>query len=180
MGLIGAFDTLLTLVDGERERVREGRHPRQLVLVNSAAIYWNAFCRANLQVGSTTPHSNVRRAVVKLVPDDDAATEAASSRARQLRHWITRRDTDRRGMSLRPGRSLPVDSLEDYAGFGRGWEFPDRTGISTRGPRAELSLSAIDPEQPSRLVLTFDPIDDEVESSARRFLEHHIRDNAHG
>ena len=174
-GLIGAFDALRALVDGERERVREDTHPRQLVLVNSAAIYWNAFCRAHLHLGSTTPHSNVRRAVVKLVPDDDAAADAAATRARQLRRWITRLDAESRGMSLRPGRNVPVNSLETYAGFGRGWGFPDRARIATRGSRAELSLSAIDPRRPSRLVLTFDPIDTEAGSSARRFLERHIQ-----
>ena len=173
LGLIEAFDTLGAYVDVERARVRGGGHPRQLVLVNSTAIYWNAFCRAHLHCGPTTPHAGVRRGVVKLVPDDDEVTRAATTRARQLRRWITRRDSRDRSLSLRPGQSLRVESLEDYAGFGSGWGFPDHAGISTRGSRAELSVSAVDAGEAWRLRLIFDPVVEEAETTARGFLELH-------
>ena len=173
LGLIEAFDTLGAYVDVERARVRDGGHPRQLVLVNSTAIYWNAFCRAHLHCGPTTPHAGVRRATVKLVPDDDEVTRAATTRARQLRRWIARRDSRDRSLSLRPGQSLRVESLEEYAGFGSGWGFPDHAGISTRGSRAELSVSAAEAGEAWRLRLTFDPVVEEAETTARGFLALH-------
>ena len=153
--LIGVFDAFRALVYAERAAIRGGRHPRQFVLVNSAAIYWNAYCQAELRCGPTTPHSRVRRATVRTTAYDGEHVGREATRAHQLRRWITRRDADAGYLALKPGTPVSIDSLDDYAGFGSGWDFPSRTGVATHGPRAALAVSTADVAEP-QLVLTFD------------------------
>ena len=152
--LIDVFDAFRALVDAERHAIRRGRYPRQLVLVNSAAIYWNAYCQAELWCGPTTPHSRVRRATVRKAAEDGEHVATDATRAHRLRRWITRRDAGGGHLALKPGTPVSVDSLDDYAGFGSGWDFPSRTGVPTHGTGAALAVSTADLAEP-QLVLTF-------------------------
>ena len=156
-GLMSAFETFRVFVEIERERVRGGRRARPIVLINSRAIYWNAFMSAQLHRGPTTPHSCVRRATVKVPPDADENAVAAVLHARQLRSWITREDSETRHLVLKPGQRLHVESLDDYAGFGAGWSPPDRLGVSAQGPHTELVVSpSAGLGDDYRLILRFD------------------------
>jgi hypothetical protein len=76
--LYPAFESLQLLVELERHRVGRGMHPRCIVLVNSGSAYWNAYVLAQLDCSYATIHSRVRRATVKLVPDEAPAVEVVA------------------------------------------------------------------------------------------------------
>ena len=157
--LIRSFDSFRQLVEVERSRLERGDHERRFVLVNSTAVYWNAYVLAHLHCGSTTPHSRVRQATVKLRPSVDETTRAADVRALRLLRWIARQDLGRRHLHLRVDEPVVFADLDDYGGFGQGWSFPDAEAVWTRGPRSELSiaLDAVSADSHD-LTLTFDAI----------------------
>jgi len=138
--LFKTFRAFRRVVELERARLERGAHPRRFVLVNSAAVFWNAYVLAQLHCSQTTAHSRVRRAVVKAVPDESEAAKGAQARAVRLGRWITRRDFPRRSLEIRPGETVEIRELDHYAGFGDGWAFPDRAAIRTRG----CALGALD------------------------------------
>ncbi|MDQ3378763.1 MAG: hypothetical protein M3546_00355 [Actinomycetota bacterium] len=158
-GLIRSFDTFRQLVELERRRLESGEHPRRLLLVNSSAVFWNAYALAHLNCSQATPHSRVRHATVKLQPNDDDATRAANVRALRLIRWMARRDLDQGRLHVRFGETVEVAELDDYAGFGEGWAYPDKMAVWTRGPRSELSITLDETCQGSCLLtLAFDEI----------------------
>ena len=157
--LVRCFDAFQRLVVLERHRIRSGAQPRVFVLVNSAAVFWNAFVQASLDVSSTTPHSRTRRGVVKETPSSGDDVVSMERRARRLTGWTTRRDFGARSLAVTIGRPVEVAYLDDYAGFGEGWDFPDRAAVRAEGPRADLSL-VVGPgwNGPCSLTLSFDEI----------------------
>ena len=158
-GVVRAFDAFRRLVDLERARLEQGAHPRRFVLVNTTAVFWNEYVLAELQCGATTPHARVRHAVVKTHPDESDAAVAAQTRALRLIRWMSRRDLRRRPLELRPGETIAIGELDDYAGFGDGWAFPDTAAVWTQGPRSELSIAlGENPGEPYSLTLSFDEI----------------------
>lgn len=155
--LIRVSAVFRSLVELERARLRQGGHPRRFVLVNSSAVFWNAYVLAHLDCGSTTPHSRVRHATVRLQPDESAAAQAANTRALRLIRWMSRRDRSRRRLQVRAGETVRIADLDDYPGFGDGWAFPDRTALWTQGPRSELSVALTDDsDEPCSLTFSFD------------------------
>lgn len=169
-GLVRSFDAFRRLVALERMRLESGEHPRRFLLVNSSAVFWNAYVLAHLHCSHTTPYSRVRHATVKLQPndDDDEATRAANVRALRLIRWMTRRDVDQGQLRVRLGETVEIADLDDYAGFGEGWAYPDKAAVWTRGPRSELSI-VIDEtcEGPCLLTLAFDEIGVRPEDAIR-------------
>ncbi|MGH3110443.1 MAG: hypothetical protein ACRDQT_05945 [Gaiellaceae bacterium] len=157
-GLIQAYDVFRRIVELERMRLVSGFHPRRFVLVNSTAVYWNAYVLAHLQSSSTTPHSRIRHAVVRAVPREDEAAKSAETRALRLVRWIARRDSGRRALKIRPGEPIEISQLDDYPGFGDGWAFPEPTGVWTQGLRSELSLELDESVGPRFLKLGFDEV----------------------
>ena len=156
--LIRVLHAFTRLVDLERRRLEHDRWHRPFVLVNSSAVFWRPFVVANMNVSSTTPHSRVRNAVVKLEPDRSAEAVAYERRAAQLIRWMTRRDSGTTRLTIRRGECIELFEHVDYAGFGKGWEFPDRLGIWTSGPRSELSIHVEGMRSPAELILAFDDI----------------------
>ena len=156
--LIRVLHAFTRLVDLERMRLEHDRWHRPFVLVNSSAVFWRPFVVANMNVSSTTPHSRVRNAVVKLEPDRSAEAVAYERRAAQLIRWMTRRDSGTTRLTIRRGECIELFEHVDYAGFGKGWEFPDRLGVWTSGPRSELSIHVEGMRSPAELILAFDDI----------------------
>jgi len=158
--LVRAFVILGLVVELERARLRRGEQERAFVLINSAAVFWNAYVQAHMHCSSTTSHSRIRHAVVRPNADRGATAVAAERRADQLLRWIRRRDSGFRRIPIRPGETVEIASLGSYSGFGDGWTMPDREGVWTQGPKAELSLSLSQsvPEA-STLTLWFDRVD---------------------
>jgi hypothetical protein len=72
---------------------------------------------------------------------------------------MTRRDFGTPSLAVKVGREVDVVDLDDYAGFGDGWAFPDRAAVRAEGPRADLSLE-VGPgwRGPCSLTLSFDEI----------------------
>jgi len=158
-GLIRSFDTFRQLVELERRRLASGEHPRRFLLVNSSAVFWNAYALAHLHCSQATPYARVRHATVKLQPNDDDATRAANVRALRLIRWMSRRDLDQGRLHVRLGETVEIADLEDYAGFGEGWAYPDKTAVWTRGSRSELSIGLDEAIETSCLLtLAFDEI----------------------
>lgn len=157
--LLQSFDAFRRLVELERDRIGRRRHARTFILVNSAAVFWNAYVLANLDVSSTTPHSRTRHGVVKASPDSSEEVAAAQRRAERLARWMIRRQASPHPLELTIGRQVEIADLDDYAGFGKGWAFPDRTAVRAVEPRAELSI-ALGPgwRGPCWLTLSFDEI----------------------
>jgi hypothetical protein len=139
--LHGALDVIRRLVELERARLERGEHPRRFVLVHSWTVFWDAHVLANLECSHTTAHSRVRRATVRPVPADDAATRAALARERRLLRWAARGDANQRRLQLHVHESLELADLCDYCGFGDGWAYPDEAGIWTQGSRSRLVLA---------------------------------------
>src|SRR5262249_39063498 len=79
-----AFDALRRLVEYERELLEAGESPRPIILVNSAAAFWEPYVLAHLNCSYTTPHCRVRRANVKRVPDRVELSIAAEEHGRRL------------------------------------------------------------------------------------------------
>jgi hypothetical protein len=158
-GLIRSFDAFRRLVDLERARLGWGEHPRRFLLVNSSAVFWNAYVLAHLDCSPTTPHSRVRHATVKLRPSHDDATRAANVRALRLIRWMARRDVGQGRLRMRLGETLEIADIDDYAGFGDGWAYPEKEAVWTRGSRSELSIAVDETcEGPCLLTLAFDEI----------------------
>jgi hypothetical protein len=144
-GLMHAFDAFRRVVALERTRLEQGAHPRRFVLVNSSAVFWNAYVSAELHCGATTPHARVRHAIVKVVPDDSDEAMAAGMRALRLFRWIARHDEGQRRLHVRLGETVDFADLDDYGGFGEGWAFPDKRAVWTRGRRSALSIALDEP-----------------------------------
>jgi hypothetical protein len=140
-GLDRAFAGLERLVELERTRLGHGEHPRRIMLVHSSTVFWDSYVLANLDCSYTTPHSRVRRATVKPVPDDDRETRAAIARGSRLIRWAARGGLDRGPLHLSPAKALELADLDDYRGFGDGWSYPDEGGIWTQGSRSELVVA---------------------------------------
>jgi hypothetical protein len=140
-GLGRAFAALERLVELERERLERGEHPRRIVLVNSATAFWDGYVQAHLECSYTTPHSRVRRATVKPLPDDDRATRTVLERARLLVRWGTRGDAGQGRLHVRLRQSVKISDLTDYGAFGDGWTCPDEVGVWTLGPRSDLAIA---------------------------------------
>ena len=139
--LYGVVDALERLVAIERGRLVRGERPTRFVLVHSWTVLWDAFVLANFDCSHTTAHSRVRRATVRPVPLDDAATRKALARERVLLRWATRGEAGRHRLSVPAGGAVELGRLREYAGFGDGWASPDETGIWTQGRRSELALA---------------------------------------
>jgi hypothetical protein len=103
-GLDRIFRALDRLIELERVRLRRGEHPRRIVLVNSTSGYWNEYVLGQLDCSYTTIHSRVRRATVRPLPDENAATRTAAMLSPMEGAVI---DIYRR----RPGFRTIVDSL---------------------------------------------------------------------
>jgi hypothetical protein len=140
-GLGLAFSALERVVEHERARLQLGEHPRRIVLVNSATVFWDPYVLAHLDCSYTTPHSRVRRATVKRLPDSDEATQAALERARTLVRWSTRADMGDGRLPVRAGSRVALGELDDYRGFGEGWALPEEAGVWTQGSRSELTMA---------------------------------------
>jgi hypothetical protein len=76
------FAALQRLVQLEHTRLAFGQHPRRVVLVNSAAEFWNGYVLTELNCSYTTVHSRVRRATVK--PPTAGQTVTASGTAEDI------------------------------------------------------------------------------------------------
>ena len=77
----------------------------------------------------------------------------------ELVNWSTRHDAGPGRLHLPLGKTVEIADLDDYGGFGEGWEYPDETAIWTQGPRSELAI-ALDGkcEGETLLALSFDKI----------------------
>ena len=139
--LRATFERFRHVVEHERA---SGMQRRPYVLVNSSAVYWNAFALAQLDVSPTTPHSGVRSATVKRMADGSSAAQAAERRADQLWGWISRHDRESRPLGLRTGERVELAHLDDYTGFGEGWRFPDRRGPMAAPPHVDLAFALDD------------------------------------
>lgn len=138
-GLASVSHAFRRLVERERARIQAGAYPRRFVLINSTNALWDAYVLAQMDCSYSTPHSRVRRAIVKLVLDaEDVVAMAAVDRAESLLRFSTRPSGR---LALQPGKPVSVAALDDYRGFGDGWAFPDDWGIWTQGPRSSLALA---------------------------------------
>lgn len=130
------------LVEFERRRREQGKHPRLMVLVNSTCAFWDAYVLAHFDCSYTTIHSRVRRATVTLTPVGDArAIEMDLATAHRVMSWYARDKIGRGRLVVQPAESLELADLQDYSGFGAGWDSPEDTGIWTEGERSELKIS---------------------------------------
>ena len=136
------FAALERLVELERSRLERGDHPRPLMLVHSAAVFWRSYVLAHLDCSYTTVHSRVRRATVRPTPVfDHEVTTASLAHERRLVRWAARAGRSEGRLQLRPGKDLELDELEEYRGFGSGWSYPTHGGLWTQGSRSELALA---------------------------------------
>jgi hypothetical protein len=136
------FSALERLVELERARLGRGDHPRPLMLVHSATVFWRSYILAHLDCSYTTVHSRVRRATVRPAPIfDHEVTTAALAHERRLVHWAARGGRGEGRLHLRPGEDLELAELDDYRGFGPGWSYPTEAGLWTQGSRSELALA---------------------------------------
>jgi hypothetical protein len=136
-----ALEALDVLIELERARLKRGEHPKRFLLVHSWTVFWDTYVLANLECSHTTAHSRVRRATVRPVPADDEKTRAALARERRLLHWATRGQAGQRRLRVPARERVEPADLRDYGGFGDGWAFPEKAGIWTQGPQAELALA---------------------------------------
>ncbi len=137
-GLGYAVRALNRLIEVERTRSEEVKHPHPMMLVNSSMGVYDEFVLAQLDCSHTTHHSRVRRATVKPA---DQVDPAALARAYRLERWSTRTASGARRLPVRLGETLRIAELEDYGGFGSGWCPPEDGGIWTDGPRSELTIA---------------------------------------
>jgi hypothetical protein len=135
------FAALKRFISLERERLERGEHPRRVVLVNSATAFWDAYVLAHLECSHTSPHSRVRRATVKPVPDKNHARAAPPEVMLRQIAWSARRRANGRPLHIPVSGRIKVSDLIDFQGFGDGWGLPDANGIWTQGPRAELAVT---------------------------------------
>jgi hypothetical protein len=152
------FAALGRFISLERARLGRGEHPRRVVLVNSASAYWDAYVLAHLECSHTSPHSRVRRATVKPVPDkSQAGTAPAEIMLRQIR-WSARGQNAGGPIEVPARRGLKVGNLIHFRGFGEGWAVPDAGGIWTRGQRAELAVTLAGGDRDAVLAIGIDGI----------------------
>jgi hypothetical protein len=78
---------------------------------------------------------------VGVLPADHEAARVGLARERRLAGWASRAEGDARRLSARPGETVDLAEISDYAGFGEGWAYQDEEGIWTQGPRATLALN---------------------------------------
>jgi hypothetical protein len=127
-------------IELERARIARGDHPRRIVLVNSNAIYWDAFVVSNLTRSYATFHARVSNATVR--PTVAEVSEFVPSKfARLMVRFSARRDSPVQRLPLRLGTRVSIADLDDFAGFGDGWAFPDGLGIWTQGRRSGLAVT---------------------------------------
>ena len=164
-GLDRVFAAFERLTELERSRLQRGDHPRRLVLVNSATVFWDAYVLAHFDCSYTTVHSRVRRATVKPVPDQDEATTAAVEFARQQIRWSARRHASDGRLHVPADARIRIPELDDYAGFGDGWALPDGVGVWTQGRQSELAVALDGGEGGAVLAVAVDGICVEPEGS---------------
>ena len=152
-GLDRTYTSLERLVECERARIARGAYPRRIVLVNSATALWDAYVTAHLDCSHTTVHSRVRRATVKPVPDQEFAFTESEDSARRFIRWCARRYAGEGRLHVGSDARASLAELQDYAGFGNGWAFPDTLGIWTEGQRAELAIVLEGSEEDTVLAL---------------------------
>ena len=134
-----ALDALDRLVALERDRFEQRKHPRRIVLVNSSAVFWEAYVLAQFDCSYTTPHSRVRRAAIKPVADH-VATRTALVRGRRLIRWSMRAELGENGLRLRPGeiahdrRPRQLSRVRRWLGSARRRGYLDRRVTFERSP----------------------------------------------
>lgn len=135
-----ALRALHDLVEVERARFEQVKHPRTMMLVNSSAAYCESYVLAQFECSYTTFHSRVRRATVKPADQVDAREldEWFEEKYEELR-WAKRHDQAGR-LPIRPGKSIDIGELVDYSAFGAGWARPEGDGMWTQGTRSELRV----------------------------------------
>ena len=137
-GLRYGVRALNRLIEVERTRSEEVKHPHPMMLVNSSMGVYDAYVLAQLDCSHTTHHSRVRRATVKPA---DQVDPTALARAYRLERWSTREASRAGRLQVRLGETVHIAELEDYGGFGSGWSSPEDGGIWTVGPRSELRIA---------------------------------------
>jgi hypothetical protein len=152
-GLDRTYTSLERLVECERARIARGAHPRRIVLVNSATAFWDAYVVAHLDCSHTSVHSRVRRATVQPVRDREFASTESEDVARRLIRWRARRHAGDGRLHVGADARASIAELNDYAGFGDGWAFPDALGVWTEGQRAELAIVLEESEEDNVLAL---------------------------
>jgi hypothetical protein len=163
-GIDLVFAALERFIELERARLERGAYPRRVVLVNSATAFWDTYVLAQLDCSYTTVHSRVRRATVKLVPDEEVAAAAVELVRRQIR-WSARRHRGDGRLHIPADARVEIGKLNDYSGFGDGWSSPDTAGIWTQGRRSELTVAFDGADGHGVLALAVDHICVEAESS---------------
>jgi hypothetical protein len=140
-GLAYAFPALDRLIEIERRRAEDVKHARPMMLVNSSAMFCDAYVLAQFDCSYTTLHSRVRRATVKPADQVDAvAIELGSKRGDRLLHWFGRPERGNGALNVTLGECVNIAEVKEYGGFGTGWTHPEPYGIWTEGPRAELRV----------------------------------------
>src|SRR5262249_57707960 len=86
--VLGAIRRLIAI---ERARLQRGEHAHRLLLVNSAAAFWDSYILANLECSHTSPHSRVRRATVRPARDKAFGAVVLRDLMRRQLNWSTRR-----------------------------------------------------------------------------------------
>jgi hypothetical protein len=136
--VLAALERLIAL---ERARLKRGEHAHRLLLVNSAAAFWDSYVLRNLECSHTSPHSRVRRATVRRVRDKAFGGLVLRDLMRRQLNWSTRRRTSTDRFHVSPNHRIKLSDVDDFAGFGDGWAYPDIVGIWTQSRRADLGIS---------------------------------------
>jgi len=136
--VLGALNRLIQL---ERARLKRGEHAQRLLLVNSAAAFWDSYVLAHLECSHTSPHSRVRRATVRPARDKAFGALVLRELMRRQLNWSARRRTGTSRLHIPLNHRIKLSDVDDFAGFGDGWAYPDIVGVWTRGRRAELGIS---------------------------------------
>jgi hypothetical protein len=132
---------LKRLIQLERARLKRREHAHRLLLVNSAAAFWDSYILANLECSHTSPHSRVRRATVRPARDRAFGALVLRELMRRQLNWSVRRRTSTSRLHIPPNHRIKLSDVDDFAGFGNGWAYPDIVGVWTHGRRAELGIS---------------------------------------
>ena len=89
-GLACAFPALDRLIEIERTRAEEVKHDHPMMLVNSSAVFCDAYVLAQFDCSYTTLHSRVRRATVKPADQVDAvAVNRGVERSYRMLRWLS-------------------------------------------------------------------------------------------
>jgi hypothetical protein len=132
---------LKRLIALERARLKQGEHARRLLLVNSSAAFWDSYILANFECSHTSPHSRVRRATVRPARDRAFGALVLRDLMRRQLNWSARNRTITSRLNLPLNGLIKLSDVEDFAGFGDGWAYPDIVGVWTHGQRAELAIT---------------------------------------